>query len=241
MNITLEKFEKFVGRSVKDPYDRFAGVIVGFYSDVDGTISSVGVEGPSGTFIKYPIEQFEFKGDNIVLIPTWKAEAEAVKKKLNVAKRRIAALEDLHARGEIASHAYEQFKKKLENDISRLKEELKEVKKKLNNKLAELSQQILELERISAALKVSYLSGEIGEKTYNHALSLIKRSLERCNNEKRDIDNELSELENLETAPVLPARKIESTPVPVKEEEKEEEEKPVEGEQQPIMVQILES
>lgn len=239
MSITLEKFEKYVGRSVKDPYDRFAGVIVGFYSDVDGTISTVGVEDPSGTFTKYPIGQFQFKDDTIVLIPTWKAEAENVKRKLNVARRRMAALEDLHAKGEIASHAYEQFKKKLENDIAKLKEELKEVKRKLHNKLAELSQQILELERVAAALKVSYLSGEISEKTYNHAISLIKRNLERCNSEKRDIDNELSELENLETAPVLPPRKVE-TPTHV-EEEKVEEEKPVEGEQQPIMVQILES
>lgn len=236
MSLTVEKIERHVGQSIKDPYGRFSGVIVGFYSEVDGSVTHVEVESPEGKFLKYPAEQLVFEGEQVTLTPNWKAESIDVKKKLDLAKRRAVALDELYSKGEIASHAYDQFKRKLEAEITRLKDELREVKRKLNEKLSELEQQIIELERASAALKMSYLSGEISEKTYKHAIELIKRGLDRCVAEKKDVDTELKELEKLESGPVLPfKRKVEEE----SEEYVQQQEIPGE-EEQPLMVQVVE-
>lgn len=230
MSLTVDRVERYVGQSIKDPYGRFSGVIVGFYSEVDGTVTHIEVENPEGRFLRYPASQLVFEGEQVTLTPNWKAEAIDVKKKLDLAKRRAAALDELHSKGEIASHAYDQFKRKLEAEITRLKEELREVKRKLNNKLLDLEQQILELERASASLKVSYLSGEISEKTYKHAIEIIKRGLDRCLAEKKDVDAELKDLEKLESGPVFPYKRVEGgQPQEIPSEE-----------EQPLVVQVVE-
>ena len=202
MILTVETFEKYVGQSIKDPYGRYVGVIAGFYSEIDSTISYVNVEFTDGSFAKLPVNRFEFEPDSVVLVPEWKAQALDVKRKLEITKKRIKALDDLYAKGEIAKHAYDEFKKKLEADLGKLKIESREVRKMLQSRLRELERQVEELEKAHASLKMVFFAGEISEPTFKRATDIIKRSIEKCDAEKKDIKASISELEKIETTPI---------------------------------------
>lgn len=214
MILTVETFEKYVGQSIKDPYGRYVGVIAGFYSEIDSTISYVTVEFTNGSFAKLPVNRFEFEPDSVVLVPEWKVQALDVKRKLEITKKRIKALDDLYAKGEIAKHAYDEFKKKLEADLGKLKIESREVRKILQSRLRELERQVEELEKAHASLKMVFFAGEISEPTFKRATDIIKRSIEKCDAEKKDIKASISELEKIETTPIS----LPPTAKPAKEE-----------------------
>ena len=229
MILTVETFEKYVGQSVKDPYGRYIGVIAGFYSEIDGTVSYVNIEFADGTFAKLPVNRFEFKPEEVVLVPEWKAEALSVKKKLEVARKRIKALDDLYAKGEIAKHAYDAFKKKLEADLGKLKIESREVRKILQNRLRQLEKQVEELEKAYASLKMVFFAGEISEPTFKRATDIVKRNIEKCDAEKKDIKSSISELEKIESTPIS----LPTIAKPAKEEE-------IPKAEEPLVVHVVE-
>lgn len=233
MILTIETFEKYVGQSVKDPYGRYVGMIAGFYSEIDSTVSFVSIEYSDGSFTKLPVNRFEFKPDSVILVPEWKAEALEVKRKLETVRKRVKALDDLFAKGEIARHAYEEFKKRLEADLGKLKVESKEVKRMLQQRLRELEKQKEALEKSLAAMKMMFFSGEISETTFKRATDIIKRNIEKCDAEKNDIKSSIDELEKIESTPI-------SLPTLGKHEEKPEEAPKAPSEEAPLIVHVVE-
>jgi len=234
MILTVEAFEKYVGQSVKDPYGRYVGVIAGFFSEIDGTVNYVSLEYANGEFAKLPVSRFELKPDTVTLIPGWKAEANEVKMKLETVRKRVKALEDLFVKGEIAKHAYEEFKKKLETDLGKLRIEAKEVRKNLQNRLQELEKQIESLETALAAMKMMFFSGEISDPIFKRSSEIIKRNIDKCDAEKKDIRVTIDELEKIESVPI-------SLTTPRKEEKPEKSMIPTPPQEEPLVVQIVES
>ena len=234
MILTVETFEKYVGQSVKDPYGRYVGVIAGFFSEIDGTVNYVSLEYANGEFAKLSVSRFEFKPDSVILVPEWKAEADEVKMKLETVRKRVKALDDLFAKGEIARHAYEEFKRKLETDLGKLRIEAKEVRKNLQHRLKELEKQKESLETALAAMKMMFFSGELSEPVYRRSSEIIKRNIEKCDAEKKDIRAAMDELEKIESAPI-------SLTAPHKGEKPEESMISAPSEEAPLVVHVVES
>ncbi len=212
MEIVVDQIDEYLGKPVVDPYGRRLGYVIGFYSDADGKVRSLEVSLGDVEFKQVDIERFRFENGNIVLVPEWEFMAVQLENRILRLKKRIAALEELNARKDLPKHAYDSFKKSLDESLMKVKEDAKNVKEMLRKRIHELEDTILELEKAMTSIKVSYLSGEIPEKAYKAASEQIRRHLESCEMEKESVKQHLDKIEALESQPV--DLSIKTTPVP---------------------------
>ncbi|WFO76131.1 CdvA-like protein [Desulfurococcaceae archaeon MEX13E-LK6-19] len=233
MGISINFVEKYLGKHVKDPYGRILGTLISFFSDADGNVDAVEVCLGEKNYLQVPIEQVRFVQDSIILIPDWQFEAEKIVKRLEILRKRLYALEDLYAKKEIPRHSYELFKKKLEDEFVKAKEDAKKVKEMLRKKVAELEDTIVELDKAFTSVKMSYIAGEISDKTYKAVADQIRKYLEYAIHEKEDVKRFIDKMEGLETQP-LPIQTVNT-------EEEEEEKDNIPSQEQPMPVVVIDS
>ena len=200
-NVQVETIEKYVGENVKDPYGRVIGKLIGFYSDVDGIVTAVEIAKGDLGFETVSIERIDITAEGVKVLPEWKSEALNVAAQFDRAKKRAKALEDLYAKNEIPRHAYEEFKKKVDAAISRLKSKNQEVKALLRRRMGELEDEIVHIEKALTAMKMSYIAGEISERAYKAAAEALRSSRDKDLDEKNDIKKMLEKLTKLEEEP----------------------------------------
>jgi len=157
------------------------------------------------------IERIQVGQSGIILIPEYEYDAIVVENRLKNVKSRLASLEELYSKKEIATHVYEAQKKKLEEELAVIKARAKEVKDALRNRLHEVEEQIAEIEKAMGALKTGYLAGEIQDKPYLTALDIMKKTMEMFLKEKDNIKKHLDKIESLEALPVSPVIGLQQT------------------------------
>ncbi|MCC6025316.1 MAG: CdvA-like protein [Desulfurococcaceae archaeon] len=217
---TIEKVTECLNKPVVDPYGRRLGFIVSYYSNSDGKVYALEVNFNDTNYKEIPIERFTTSVEGIVLIPEHEYNAMLVENRIRIVKSRIASLEDLYSRKEIPVHVYEQFKKRLEEELTKLKSLAREVKEALRKRIHEIEDLIAEVEKSMSVLKTSYLAGEISEKPYLDALGSMKKSLEILMKEKDSLKKHIDAIESLEALPLAPAisaKQPEKTPIPTQQ------------------------
>ncbi|WP_440059850.1 CdvA-like protein [Thermogladius sp. 4427co] len=208
MDIVVDHIDEYLGKPVSDPYGRRLGFIIGFYSDSDGRVRSLEVNLGDVEFKQIDIARFRFENGEVVLLPEWEYQALQLENRILRLKKRMAALEELNARKDLPKHAYDTFKKSLEEELAKVKEDTKNVKDLLRKRMHELEDMIVELEKAMTSVKISYLSGEIPEKAYKAAVEQIRKHLDSCETEKESVKKHLDKIEALEAQPVELAPKI---------------------------------
>ncbi|MEZ0393536.1 MAG: CdvA-like protein [Desulfurococcaceae archaeon] len=220
----IERADDYLGKPVYDPYGRLVGHVISLFSDAHGNVLALEVCFADREYRQVPSEMFSLEGGLIVMAPEWLHAARTAKDRLERLKRRFAALEDLNNRKDVPKHAYEAFRKQLEGELARTKEEVGKVKELLRARIHELEDMLAELERAETNLKMGYVSGEISEKAYKAAHEHIRRHAEILNNEKEEVRKYLESLEALEAQP---AQIMSKAP------------QPISSQQQPVPVVIL--
>ncbi len=228
--------EKYLGRIVRDPYGRSIGHLVSFYSDSDGYVTGLEVSFGDTVFREIDIARFKLGSDGVVLEPEWLFLAKRVERKLEILRRRREAVEELYSKKEIQRHAYELFKKRFEDALVKAKEEARRVKTVLVKRKHELEDTIVELEKAISYIKISYIAGEISEKTYKTAVDQLRKHLESAMQEKSDVVKHLEKIEVLESKPLLSASHIH-----VEEKEQAIGEQPAPAAQQPVPVVVVDA
>ncbi len=212
---SIEKAVECLNKPVTDPYGRRLGFIVGYYSNSDGKVYALEVNFSDFDYKEIPIERFTSSIEGIVLVPEHEYNAMLIENRLRIVKARIASLEDLYSRKEIPVHVYEQFKKRLEEELAKLKSSAREVKEALRRRIHEVESLIAEVEKTMGMLKTSYLSGEIPEKPYLDAINSMKKTLEVLVKEKDSLRKHIDIIESLEALPLTPAIGIKQQENPI--------------------------
>jgi PRC-barrel domain. len=221
MCTTVETVGECLGKPVFDPYGRKLGHIVSFYSDIDGKIRALEVNLGDLEYKEIPVERIRLTAEGVILMPEHEYEALLVENRLKLIKARLASIEELYSRKELATHVYENLKKKLEEELTAIKSRSKEVKENLRKRLHEIEEQIAEVEKAIGALKTSYLAGEIQEKPYLTALDIMKKSLETFLKEKDEVKKHLDKIESLEALPLAPAISLQQSKEPTQDASKQ--------------------
>ncbi|KSW12205.1 hypothetical protein CF15_05440 [Pyrodictium occultum] len=234
--LTVDKVQEFIGETVYDPYGRVAGRLVSFESDVDGLVQNVVVETEDRDVRFIPAEAVEIKDGRIIVWPEWKTIAYKVTASYQRALKRLKGLEDIYSRNEIPSVVYHEMRKRLNDSLSKLKEEAKKLREIINRRMHEIEDNNLKLDRAIANLKVSYMAGEIGEKAYKTAIERLRGAKDSNTRELEDLKNTKGRIEALENGAIELAK--------TKSEAKAEKEKntapaTVQG-LQPIPVKVIE-
>ncbi len=196
--LTIDSLQHLIGSTVEDPYGRVLGRLVSIESDVDGTVTSVAVETEDRRTRFIPAKAVKLNGNKVIVWPEWKVLAAEAISGYQTAVKRLRGLEEMYRRNEIPAAVYSELKKKLDAGLSRMKEEVKRLRELLKVRMNELEDENLRVERAIANLKVSYLAGEIGEKPFNTAMSMLRQAKDTIVKEMDDIKATINKLDALE-------------------------------------------
>ena len=215
MGFTLEQIRRFLGRPLLDPYGRAYGKIVGISANLKDEVTAIGVEVGNGEFVQCPGDRLTASGDNLVLLPSWKQEAEEFRKEFEIVTRRLRALDELFSVGDIQRDVYEDLRKQHEDAINELKEKRQQILETLNQRTGVLSTQLRQMQTHMAGNKMLHASGEFDDTSYKAAAEAIDVGLVRAMAEKKEVDTISAYLGKLDTSGPVPSGTLAPTiPIP---------------------------
>jgi hypothetical protein len=219
--LTLEQVRRFLGRPLQDPYGRTFGKIVGINANLKDEVVGVGIEVGNGEFAQAPGERVAVIGENLVLAPNWKLEAELFRKEFEIVTRRLRALDELFSIGDIQKDVYDDLRKQHEDAINELKSKREQLLDTLSQRTNLLSTQLRQLQTHLAGNKMLHSSGEFDDDNYKAASDAIELGLLRATAERKDVDSIFAYLSKLDASsrPVtiphveaIPIKPVEATP-----------------------------
>jgi len=193
-----ELLKKFLGKPIRDIYGRNLGNVVGIILDEHGGVGAIGIERGDGGFSKYFAENILIKGEDLVLVPPWKVNAEKFQRGLTHTEKRIDALDQLYSSGRISEQTYENMKNSYESMVGQRNNAQENLLSQLKNRSTELVNESNVLEEFLANIEVQHLTGELDEEAYSLAIGSLKLAYNRMIAEKNDIDSAIDEVTRVE-------------------------------------------
>ncbi|MCD6443577.1 CdvA-like protein [Candidatus Bathyarchaeota archaeon] len=223
MGLEFEGFKKFLGKHVVDGYGRPLGRVVGLITDVNQNVTDVEIEFGNGEFVRCPSKQLMIEAGTLIYLYPWELESTEIAKALDLAIKRIQALDDLFRMGEIPGETYEEFKKIHEASFRELRERRDRLINRLKGRIGKLNSQIRELQMFRTSLKMQRATGEIEEDSFKEAISIVEDGLNKAFTEKEELENTINRLSKLDFKPSSLRKDIKTVlPKPPKVEVKPE-------------------
>ena len=222
MPIKVEEIARFSGKTVVDEYGRDVGVLVSFYSSVEGVVEAVEVKIVDRGIERVPAERLKISDGKLIVTPEWKYKALKVIEALDRAYRRKRAIDTLAGQGDLPADVVEGMKRRLNEEIKKLKVEADKVRRMVKDRINKIDDEHIHLAGAIASLQMLYFSNEIDEAGYVHAINHLRRLREGLAEEKADAKKVLDKLEKtLEAATMgapapAPRKEPKHAPAPVK-------------------------
>ncbi len=194
MPVTVDMISKYTGREVEDEYGRTLGVLVSFYSDVEGVVEAVEVKLADRSIEKVEADRVKIGDGKLLIVPEWKHKAVKVIEALDRAYKRRKAIESIEG-GDLPSEVVASFKLRLAEEIKKLKRLAEEAKETIKRRIDEISDESLHVARAIASLKMLYFSGEVGEAHYTQSINHLRRLRDALTKEREDAKRILDKLE----------------------------------------------
>ena len=186
-----------IGKPVRDMYGTDMGKILGTFTDIDGSIQTVGVDCGSEGLKQIPFVQLVLQGEVVIYIPNWRLEAQKILREKGLTLRRLKALMAIVSENdEMKSDAeliHETYKSKLMN----LDDAEAKIKTQLLTRLDELDNQAKTVKIILFDARVQFKSEEISELTFESIQKHCNNLLERLSHEKNEVKNVQRRLDDL--------------------------------------------
>jgi sporulation protein YlmC with PRC-barrel domain len=198
MSLEFNEFKRFLGKHIRDNYGRTLGRVVGLIVDVNQQVTDVEVEFGNGEFLKCPSKQFSMESGTLVYLYPWELESIEIAKALDLAIKRIQALDELFRMGEIPTETYDEFKKIHEASLKELKDKRDNLIARLKSRVDKLNAQIRELQMFRTSLKMQKSTAEISEDVFKDAISIVEDGLTKSFNEKEQLEHTIARLSKLD-------------------------------------------
>jgi hypothetical protein len=218
----------FVGKLVKDAYDRPVGRIASFMITPNGRVDEVLIEHGDGEFIRYSTDQFRVNNDGVVLQPPIKLHARALCNEIPLIWRKDQALSDLLEKKKISSEVFEGLHTSFEGALNQLRTDAKAVLDDIDEHVTERTEQIKDLHSALVNLEIEREIGRVNDESYQTAMQMIQKGLERANAEKNDLESMRSKLSNLLLGEEAPNEAAQPSAPAENEQGTDEESKPSE-------------
>jgi hypothetical protein len=204
MVIKLNDVKKFLGKPILNSNREIIGKIIGFHTNIKGDIISVGVELNDGNFDEYSSSYLVILEDSIMLLKDWELETKDLEWEWELIIKRMNAIQELYASGELQKEIYEDMKAQHELALRELKERSKELIGRLNDVKESFNKQIKILETFFASNKIQHSSGEIDSESYRVAIESIRNGLKRVVAQKQALEKSMENLANIESLMLKP-------------------------------------
>lgn len=198
MGVPLEKITSYLSQAIYDVYGRKLGVVVGVYSEIDGNVTAIEVMVNDSIYETIPAERLNLKDDGVRVMPEWLVETQKLEKRLDVLRKRLAALEELYRKGQIPQHAYKELKEKFEKELNKVKSDAKNLKEVMRKRIYDIENFVLHIEKAMTNLMVSYTSGELPENGFKVSADFLRFARQTSLEEKKDVEKHLNIITKLE-------------------------------------------
>ena len=202
MTVTVEQVGKYLGKSIEDAMGRPVGKLVGLTADIKDEVTAIQIAHSDGEVAQHPIAYVKLLEDKLILMQTWRVEAEDLRKKHEIIIRRRQALDLLLKDGDIEKAEYDQLRSNYEDLDSQIKEKRETLLDTLKHVDSNLEQQIGNLQGALTNNKMLYSSAEIDEPTYHAVTESIRSGLEVSRKERKDIENIIDYLNGIDSVEV---------------------------------------
>ncbi|MYD58361.1 MAG: hypothetical protein F4245_01920 [Cenarchaeum sp. SB0678_bin_8] len=180
-----------MGKPVNDMYGAFVGKAAGTSTDIDGTVTFVGVDCGLQGLIEIPMRHLVIQEESIVYVPQWRLDSQKILREKTFLVRRLQALKTILLENEDMKEDSEPIRQFYEEKLDALKDAEDVVSEALANRLAELEQQTSLAKSIHFDATIQYKSSEIVELDYKTAKTELSTILER-------IDYEIEEIKSMQ-------------------------------------------
>ncbi len=208
----------FVGKLVKDEYGRQVGHIASFMITPNGRVDEVLMEHGDGEFLCYSTDQFKIDNDGVVLLPPIRLRARALCNEIPLIWRKDQALSDLLEKKKISPEVFEGLHRSFEGALNQLKTDAKTILDDIDKQVTKRAQQIKDLHSALVNLEIEREIGRVNDESYQTAMQMIQKGLERANAERNDLEAMRNKLSNLLLGEETPTETPETTTETEKEE-----------------------
>jgi len=197
--LNIEEAKNSIGKEVFDARGRKIGKLISFSTDLKGNPTKFLIELVTGDFIRCVADQLQQKENSLVYLYSWEVNANNLKNRFELVSRRIRALEELYANGEIEKEIYLELKTRHENSLEELETQRKSLIEKLYERKKRLDLKIKALELFLANSKMQQSSGEISGEAFKIALESINIGLKRALSERNYLKEMIDFLSSVKT------------------------------------------
>jgi len=202
LTVTVEQVGKYLGKPIEDSMGRPIGKLVGLTADIKDEVTAIQIAHSDGEVAQHPITFVKVLEDKLILMQTWRVEAEDLRKKHDIIVRRRQALDLLLKDGDIEKAEYDQLRSNYEDLDTQIKEKRETLVDTLKHVDSNLEQQINNLQGALTNNKMLYSSAEIDEQTYHGVTESIRSGLEISRKERKDIENITEYLNGIDSVEV---------------------------------------
>ena len=202
MTSTVEQIGKYLGKTIEDAMGRPVGKLVGITADIKDEVTAVQIAHSDGEVAQYPMTFVRVLDGRVILMQTWRVEAEDLRKEHDIIVRRRQAIDLLLKDGDIEQAEYDKLRSsydEVDTEIKGRRETLLETMKHVDLKL---EQQINDLQGALTNNKMLYSSSEIDEQTYRTVTESVRSGLEISRKERMDIENITQYLNGIDSVEV---------------------------------------
>jgi chromosome segregation ATPase len=186
---TVEQVGKYLGKTIEDAMGRPVGKLVGLTADMKDEVTAIQIAHSDGEVAQHPMTFVRVLEDRVILMQTWRVEAEDLRKEHDIITRRRQAIDLLLKDGDIETTEYDHLRSSYEELDREIKEKRETLIETLQHVDSKLEQQISDLQGALTNNKMLYSSAEIDEQTYHTVTESIRSGLEISRKERKDIEN----------------------------------------------------
>ncbi|HUO43033.1 MAG TPA: CdvA-like protein [Methylomirabilota bacterium] len=212
MTTTVEQVGKYLGKTIEDAMGRPVGKLVGLTADLKDEVTAIQIAHSDGEVAQHPITFVKVLEDRLILMQTWRVDAEDLRKEHDIVMRRRQALDLLLKDGDIEKPEYDHLRTSYEELDGQIKERRETLLDTLKHVDSKLGQQIAELQGVLTNNKMLYSSAEIDEQTYHTVTESIRSGLEISRKERKDIENITQYLNGIDSIVETPKEPIPPQP-----------------------------
>jgi len=186
-----------VGKEIKDEYGRVKGKIASFAVTPSGKIDAAFIELADGKFLKYPLENLQFNGEEVTFTSWIKSKTDMFCNQIPLIWRKDQTLKDLVEKKKISPELYQELHSNFEGALTQLKNDAQALTEQIDKEIVRCNEEVKMLNYALVNLEIEHEIGKIDDESYQKAFNTIQENLKRVNTEKSDLEATKSKLSNI--------------------------------------------
>ncbi len=191
MDVMKDRELPIMGKRIQDMYGALVGKAIGTETDIEGTITAVGIDCGFHGFMMVKFDQLLIQDDTIIYLPRWRLDSQKILREKGIIARRLKALKKILAENSNLQSDGEFIKAGYEEKLASVNEIEDTIKENMENRLSELKRHAKTVKSLLFEATIQHRSEEIDESSYKEAKAGTNTMLEH-------IEFEISEIEDMQ-------------------------------------------